>query len=77
MYNQCFLTNGNMQKTAWIPSKYAKMGDVLKLCGQDGWLVESVGVLAEHPPSRAWTKHRGNTDVPHGTFKPPVDPPIK
>ncbi len=39
MYTQCELKKGNMSHVAWIPSKYAKIGKVLNVEGQDGWEV--------------------------------------
>jgi len=34
---QCVLQKGNVHQTSWIPTKYAKIGKVLKLKGDNGW----------------------------------------
>ena len=42
MYTQCKLTKEHKVDMAWIPSKFARTGQVLKLSGEDGWLVSEV-----------------------------------
>lgn len=47
-YRQCSLKNGNTKTVSWLPEKYAKEGNYLRLKGSEGkwtngWLVESVG----------------------------------
>lgn len=79
MYYQCVLMKARGHQVAWIPAKFAKPGMTLKIRTadgwDDGWVVDSVGagVPAErvHSPGwpSAWKKHRGRTDVPHGTFR--------
>jgi hypothetical protein len=42
-YTQCSLVNvdGAFQ-TAWIPTKYAKMGKILSIAGKVGWSVTGI-----------------------------------
>ena len=42
-YKQCQLRKRNTIQTSWIPERFARQGKYLKLKGDDGWLVESVG----------------------------------
>lgn len=42
---QCSLRKGNASHTAWIPTKFAKIGKVLKIKGVDGFVVEQCGDL--------------------------------
>jgi len=41
-YFQCKLRKGNIEKTAWIPEKFAKKGQYLKLKKDNGWEVIKV-----------------------------------
>jgi hypothetical protein len=46
-YRQCVLRKGNATTTSWIPEKFAEVGKVLKLKGDDeswddDWVVHSV-----------------------------------
>jgi hypothetical protein len=66
-YTQCVLRKGDAETVSFIPSKFAKVGSVLKLedNGQwdDGWRVISVGTTVdkvEHVPSLI-REHRKNT----------------
>jgi len=38
-YTQCHLVKNNRHKTAYIPSKFARIGKIVKLLDDDGWLV--------------------------------------
>ena len=42
-HKQCNLVRGNQHYTAWIPSKKAILGKILKIENEDGWKVTSVG----------------------------------
>lgn len=39
-YTQCHLTKNNRHKTAYIPSKFARVGN--KILEEDGWIVRDV-----------------------------------
>ncbi|MCK9458492.1 MAG: hypothetical protein M0R80_02465 [Proteobacteria bacterium] len=83
MYNQCSLEKkidetSSRHQIAWIPSKFAIKGMILKIRDgagdwEDGWLVTGVGTscedsdLVEH--HRVHRDHRKASDVPKGTFK--------
>jgi len=41
-YTQCKLRKGSLNQVTWIPSKFAKVGKVLRLKNDDGWVVEEV-----------------------------------
>lgn len=72
-YRQCHLKRdietGTVQQTSWIPSKFAKLGKVLDLKGDDDewthdWKVMSVSsVEVEDPPDwrKAVRSHRKAT----------------
>jgi hypothetical protein len=62
-YRQCHLRRATTSTTAWLPSEYAVVGKVLRLKGEDGWVVESVSdVSVDHETamdrSREWRSHR-------------------
>ena len=50
-YTQCLLIRGNMSHRAFIPSRFAVLGDVLRIREEagwsDGWLVIEVGQTLE------------------------------
>jgi len=81
-YRQCTfgktLSEGRSTQTAWIPEKFAKLGDVLKFKNDDGtwddgWVVELVGsrktAKEVELDGSIWKKTRKHSDVPGGTFK--------
>lgn len=39
---QAQMEKGQQRHTAWIPEKFAVVGKVLKIKGDDGWLVVSI-----------------------------------
>jgi len=43
MYKQCVLRKENTEQTSWIPERFAKVGNILRLIEDDGWLVVHVG----------------------------------
>lgn len=48
-YRQCKLAKGDTKRIAWIPSKFAKFGTVIKIKDDngewnDGWTVEHVSM---------------------------------
>ena len=45
---QCKLRKGNVYQTAWIPVKFAVKGKILRLIGDDGWLVLEVGAYLDN-----------------------------
>jgi hypothetical protein len=59
LYRQCVLKrkteDGVVIQTSYLPERYAKVGEVLKLkdggVWTDGWVVESVGELKDEPPN--------------------------
>jgi hypothetical protein len=42
-YRQCSLERKGTKTTSWIPEEFAKVGRVLRLKDEDGWVVTSVG----------------------------------
>lgn len=43
MYKQCTMRKQDSQQTSWIPAKFAKVGNVLRLLDDDGWVVTHIG----------------------------------
>jgi len=78
-YTQCKLCKGNAQEMVYIPKKFAKKDNVLKIkrngVWDDHWVVTEVhGEVDETVLDgirRLWKKHRQHTDVVKGTFKKP------
>lgn len=66
-YTQCHLVKGNKHQTAYIPSKFAVVGKIVKLLKEDGWLVTdtyttmSEGQVLEN--SKDHTRTRKASDV--------------
>lgn len=72
-YKQCYLERGVFcgiaSQTAWIPSKYAIVGDTVKIkqeddTWQDGWVVKTVSEEEIDDPidlHKAIREHRKNT----------------
>ena len=72
MMRQCTLTRDNQTQTAWIPSKYAKVGRTIKIRTDgvwvDGWVVSEAGNIdvdsqIANERSRDWTHQRGVSDI--------------
>ena len=61
-YRQCVLKKGNLTQVSYIPEKYAEVDHILKLKGDDGWLVVFAGELVDPPDVHKQIKgHRKNT----------------
>lgn len=62
-YTQCRLRREAVEQTAFIPTKFAELGAVLKIRGVNGWQVLLVGGTVDDPPNvRKQIKgHRKNT----------------
>lgn len=43
MYSQCTLRKENSEQLSWIPNEFAKVGNILRLLNDDGWMVIRVG----------------------------------
>jgi hypothetical protein len=81
-YRHCELEKavptGSVRRVSWIPEKYARLGEILKLKmdsgWENGWIVRIVGERADEVAVRAfwnlWTKTRKASDLPQGTFRP-------
>lgn len=41
-FRQCELHKGSLVRVAWIPSKFAKVGKIVRLHDDDGWRVVKV-----------------------------------
>jgi len=41
-YKQCLLKKGTKTCVSWIPAKFAKVGKVLRLKDDDGWVVQEI-----------------------------------
>lgn len=61
IYKQCVLKKGNKWQVSGIPEQYAKLGQCLKLKGEDGWIVYSVGDVVEPYHDSVRRQHRKNT----------------
>ncbi|RLF67439.1 MAG: hypothetical protein DRN26_02425 [Thermoplasmata archaeon] len=76
VYRQCKLRRGKCYKYAWLPSKYAVQGKMLRICDEDGWRVEEIydaqseeQVKARERAYDRWAHGRGlrsNTKVSGG-----------
>jgi len=66
-YCQCKMRKGSTEATSWIPEKFAKKGKYLKLKGDNGWQVISVGTAAEEKSvlarERDFKKTRKASDI--------------
>jgi len=66
-YTQCLLEKNKITQISWIPAKFVKIGKVLKLKGEDGWLVkETYSTLDEkvvEANSRDFIKQRDASDI--------------
>ena len=65
-YSQCKLRKGNLNQVTWIPSKFAKVGKVLRLKDDDGWVVTEIWktepeeyVKARNKDHARWAVGRG------------------
>jgi len=47
LYQQCELQRGSYRKMAWIPKKFAVRKKVLKIKGEDGWVVQATHSVME------------------------------
>lgn len=67
-HKQCLLLKeGRIHRMAWIPEKFAIKNKVLKIKGEDGWVVHKVGSRQESSivrnNSQEYKKHRNGTDI--------------
>ena len=67
-YRQCALKRGSTSQVAWIPEEFARVGKVLRIKEQDGWMVLSVSPTRESRDvlsdrEREHIHHRSVTDV--------------
>jgi hypothetical protein len=62
-YKQCLLIKDRQYQVAFIPSKFAVVGKILKIEGDDGWEVFTVGQTVENPPdtNKSIREHRKHT----------------
>lgn len=64
---QCRLQRGSVYQTAWIPAKFASTGAYLKIQGENGWQVTSVGTTMRSAivsgRSNEHRHYRANNDV--------------
>ena len=77
-YHQCELEHRDGRiEVSWIPSKFAKVGLVLRIKKTDGWdngwLVKAVHseqtVIKVDGMHNSWKRHRRFADLPQGTFR--------
>ena len=58
-FRQCELKRGKVKRTSWIPEGFAKVGKVVKLKDEDGWVVSSVGDrLDDERANKGSVEHR-------------------
>jgi len=66
-HKQCKLQKGNAHTTCWIPENFAKMGKVLKIEEDPGWVVTFIGVRMESSKmmerSRDYLRQRKHSDI--------------
>jgi hypothetical protein len=65
-YKQCRLRKGTTFRVTWLPEKFAKIGKVLRLHDDDGWVVEAIwgtdteeNVKAREREHERWAVGRG------------------
>lgn len=72
LYKHCTLQKGNVVQVSWIPSEFAKIGEVLKTkqpdgSWDDGWVVKTVGVEEDEAFLDAlrdmWKHHADVSDI--------------
>ena len=56
MYKQCKLKRNNSYKYAWLPAQYARVGKILKICDEDGWVVKEVFSSASESSVKAYER---------------------
>lgn len=63
MYTQCLLRKNNTEQVAYIPSKFAKLNKILKISGDNGWIVIQIGQCTDVVPNirKAIKEHRKST----------------
>ena len=44
-FKQCQLTRGETSQVAYIYEQYAKLGKILKIKDEDGWVISRVGEM--------------------------------
>lgn len=44
-YRQCRLRRGAIEQVAWIPRKFARVGQYIRICDVDGWRVVGCGTI--------------------------------
>jgi len=62
-------------ETAWICAKYAHVGNVVRICGIDGWKIKAVGAGADKLPD--WRKAIRIHETATGDNLPKAVPCIK
>jgi len=53
LYTQCKLCKGGVFQTSWIPASFAQVDRVLKIDGDDGWVVKETYATGPLPPQSA------------------------
>lgn len=61
IYKQCVIKKGASWQVSGLPEEYAKIGMKLKLRGEDGWVVMSVGDIVNPFSDATIRKHREST----------------
>lgn len=67
-FKQCRLRKNNIETTSWIPEKFAKKGNFVKLKENDGWEVVFVSEMRQTEEEcitreRDFTKQRKASDI--------------
>lgn len=50
-YQQCELKNGQRVQVAWIPLRFAKIGAMLRIGEEEGWMVTSAYATRQGEPT--------------------------
>jgi len=66
-YCQCRLRKGTMERTSWIPERYANKGKYIKIFDDNGWEVMEVGSQMDEKyiigHERDFQKQRDASDI--------------
>ena len=70
-YTQCLLKRNNVSHVSYVPTKFASLGAVLKIKGENGWIVTYVGTVVDTQPNvrQQIRRHLDNTGDALPKFK--------
>ena len=68
-YTQCKLKKGNFNRVTWIPTKFAKVGKVLRLKDDDGWVVQEIWKIEDESAVKAREREHDQWAIGRGLKK--------